>query len=219
MALAKAREIPIVLDLGSGALVDTEAVSAIPHEFTIAEGLAAGVDLACISGDKLLGGPQAGIIAGRRDLVAALKKNPLFRALRCDKMVFAALEESVLAYLESSENPEVLLMRMVSEDVDTLRKRAEAIATKLGNSALQVGKGVSRCGGGTMPKAEIPSITLDIRPNGKSLAVAAKQLRMWRVPIVVYLSEDCLKIDLRTVFPEQDSILIQALNNLLETDR
>ncbi|MEM9159732.1 MAG: L-seryl-tRNA(Sec) selenium transferase, partial [Verrucomicrobiota bacterium] len=215
VSLGREHRIPVVLDLGSGALVSTEELAAIPHEEMITEALRAGVDLVCISGDKLLGGPQAGVIAGREDLIRRLKKNPLFRALRCDKMIFAALEESVMTYLEASEKPDLRLLKMLGESCDALKERAVAIVEQLATLKVECGEGVSRCGGGTMPKAEIPSITLDIRLKSIGLSVAAKQLRMRKTPVVAYVSDDCLKIDLRTVSPEQDGEVVEALKDLL----
>lgn len=215
VALGREREMPVVLDLGSGALVNTETVADIPHEMTIVEALKAGVDLVCISGDKLLGGPQAGIIAGKREYVNALKRNPLFRALRCDKMVFAALEESAVAYLETPENPSVVLLDLLRENLDTLRSRAEVIVSEFDESAVRIGEGKSRCGGGTMPKAEIPSIAIELKPKGLGPAEAARRLRTGAIAVVPYIAGDVLKIDLRTVLPTQDKDLGKALAELL----
>lgn len=207
--------IPVVEDLGSGAMIQTDALAPIPHEPTAAEVLKRGVDLVCVSGDKLFGGPQAGIIAGRADLVAGLKKEPFFRALRCDKLILTGLQEVVTEYLNQTGDsvPDLPLTRMLSIDAEKdLRPRAQQLLEKLASHLdIAIGQGTARCGGGTMPKAEIPSITLDIRPADGSLKKLARQLRDGNPAVIGYTSDDCFKIDLRTVFPEQDEILAEKL--------
>ena len=153
--LAREYGLPVVEDLGSGAMVATDGLAPIDHEPTTAEVIAEGVDLVCVSGDKLFGGPQAGIIAGKRELIAKLKKNPFFRALRCDKMVLTALQETALAYLHGSKDDvdsmaNLPLLRMLSTSVANLRQRAEGIIAQCGAVAqhLAVGEGTARCGGG-----------------------------------------------------------------------
>lgn len=209
--LGKAHDLPVVEDLGSGAMVTTDSLAPIPHEPTATEVLQRGVDLVCVSGDKLLGGPQAGIIAGRADLVAGIKKEPFFRALRCDKLILTAMQETIVEYLdtESGQKPELPLVRMLSASVEEdLRPRAEALIDSLGKvEELEVGivDTIARCGGGTMPKAEIPSLALDIHPKTMSLPKLAKKLREQELPLMGYVAEDRFRIDLRTVFPEQDA--------------
>ncbi len=210
--------IPVVEDLGSGAMVQTDALAPIPHEPTAAEVLAKGVDLVCVSGDKLFGGPQAGIIAGRADLVAGLKKEPFFRALRCDKLILTGLQSVVGEYLSQTGDsvPNLPLTRMLAETVDDLRPRAEKLLKPLAKlGVVSIGQGIARCGGGTMPKAEIPSLTLDIRPKKSSLAQLAERLRKGDPPVMGYTAEDCFKIDLRTVFPDQDEALAATLKAVL----
>jgi L-seryl-tRNA(Ser) seleniumtransferase len=216
--LGKKHGLAVVEDLGSGAMVRTEDLAPIPHEPSATEVLRRGVDLVCVSGDKLFGGPQAGIIAGRADLVAGIKKEPFFRALRCDKMILTGLQETVSAYLSAgSEDPDLPLISMLSASVENdLRPRAEAIHGKLNELEsldVRIVETIARCGGGTMPKAEIPSLALDLRPNNISVTHLAAGLRKTAVPIMGYTAEDGYRLDLRTVFPEQDSILV---NNLLD---
>ncbi|MEM9017920.1 MAG: L-seryl-tRNA(Sec) selenium transferase [Verrucomicrobiota bacterium] len=214
--LGHAHGLPIVEDLGSGAMVATEGLAPIPHEPTSTEVLKRGVDLVCVSGDKLFGGPQAGIIAGRAELVAGIKKEPFFRALRCDKLILTALQETVLEYLGAGgDAPELPLMRMLSASVEKeLTPRANAILRDLkpieGLEAATV-ETIARCGGGTMPKAEIPSFALDLKPKAMSLPKFAKRLREAEMPVMGYVAEDRYRIDLRTVFPEQDKILVENL--------
>ncbi|MCH1407941.1 MAG: L-seryl-tRNA(Sec) selenium transferase [Verrucomicrobiales bacterium] len=216
--LGKKHDLAVVEDLGSGAMVRTEHLAPIPHEPSATEVLRRGVDLVCVSGDKLFGGPQAGIIAGRADLVAGIKKEPFFRALRCDKMILTGLQETVSAYLSAgNEDPDLPLIGMLSASVENdLRPRAEAIhgkLTELESLDVRIVETIARCGGGTMPKAEIPSLALDLRPKNFSVTHLAAGLRKTVVPIMGYTAEDGYRLDLRTVFPEQDSILV---NNLLD---
>ena len=210
--LGKKHGIPVVEDLGSGAMIQTDSLAPIPHEPTAAEVLKRGVDLVCVSGDKLFGGAQAGIIAGRADLVAGLKKEPFFRALRCDKMILTAMQTVVSEYLAATDKPNLPLPTMLSLKPEDLQPRAEKIIAELGSDIpVWIGEGIARCGGGTMPKAEIPSLTLDFRPENMSLDKLAKRLREGNTPVMGYKSDDAYRIDLRTIFPEQDADLIENL--------
>jgi len=217
VALGHRHGLPVVEDLGSGAMIQTESLAPIPHEPTATEVLKRGVDLVCVSGDKLCGGPQAGIIAGRADLVAGIKKEPFFRALRCDKLILTAMQETVLEYLRSgvATRPDLPLLAMLSLSVEAdLYPRAEAILKRLeGAVNLQACAvtSIARCGGGTMPKAEIPSLALDVKPRHLSVTKLAALLRERPLPVMGYITEDSYRIDLRTVFPEQDDALVENL--------
>lgn len=216
VALGEEHGLPVVEDLGSGAMVRTEELAPIPHEPSATEVLGRGVDLVCVSGDKLFGGPQAGIIAGRADLVAGIKKEPFFRALRCDKMILTGLQETVDTYLSAgTDRPDLPLIKMLAASVEEdLRPRAEAIRDKLTEIealGVTIVETIARCGGGTMPKAEIPSLALDLRPKKVSVAALSAGLREANVPVMGYTAEDGYRLDLRTVFPEQDSILSDNL--------
>lgn len=210
--------IPVVEDLGSGAMVQTDALAPIPHEPTAAEVLGRGVDLVCVSGDKLFGGPQAGIIAGRADIVAGLKQEPFFRALRCDKLILTGLQAVVTEYLNQSGDsiPDLPLTRMLSiRSAEDLKPRAQKLLRKLKGLNVAIGEGIARCGGGTMPKAQIPSLTLDLRPENMSMNKLAERLRKGTPPVMGYTSEDCYKIDLRTVHPDLDASLVEAISAAL----
>ena len=217
VALGHAHGLPVVEDLGSGAMVLTEAFAPIPHEPTASEVLKRGVDLVCVSGDKLCGGPQAGIIAGRADLVAGIKKEPFFRALRCDKLILTAMQETVIEYLRggAGSRPDLPLLVMLSLSVEEdLRPRAEAILKRIENAVnlqASVVATIARCGGGTMPKAEIPSLALNLKPRHLSVVKLASVLRERPLPVIGYITDDAYRIDLRTVFPEQDEALIENL--------
>lgn len=212
--------LPVVEDLGSGAMIQTDALAPIPHEPTAAEVLKRGVDLVCVSGDKLFGGPQAGIIAGRADLVAGLKKEPFFRALRCDKLILTGLQEVASEYLRQSGDsvPDLPLARMLALDPEAdLRPRAEAIVSALeGRGNASIGEGIARCGGGTMPKAEIPSVTVDFRPETIGLEKLARLLRRNAPSIIGYKADDCFRLDLRTIFPHQDETVTKILLDIFE---
>ena len=209
--LAKNKGVPFCEDLGSGAAVNTEEFGPVDHEPTPSEILAKGVDLICYSGDKLLGGPQAGIIAGNSELVRGIKKEPFFRALRCDKLILSMLEEVTELYLK--ENTSVPILDMLSMTNKQLNSRAELIIKKLEGLPLNAyaGKGESRIGGGTMPKSSIPSVTIDLKPENISISKLAEKLRCNTNPVMGYTADGAYKIDLRTVFPRQDEDLAEAI--------
>jgi L-seryl-tRNA(Ser) seleniumtransferase len=221
--LARNKRVPFIEDLGSGAMIQTETVPGLEHEPTPAEVLRNGVDLVCFSGDKLFGGPQAGIIAGKAKLVAALKREPLFRALRCDKLILAALEGTVDIYLRHStghlnandamSHRGIPLLAMLHLSNDELQTRAEKIIAALDGSPLkaEIGQGRAQIGGGALPRSFVRSTTLDIRHNRLKPQELAARLRSHTPPIVGYIERGQLKLDLRTVFPEQDTEIVAAL--------
>ncbi len=210
-ALAKKKRIPFVEDLGSGAMISTERFGGIEHEPTPAEVVARGVDLVCFSGDKLLGGPQAGIIAGKARLVSALKKDAFFRALRCDKLILGALQTTAELYLSGAEG--VPVIEMLQFKTEELASRAESIIKQISGVPVKasVGKGRAQMGGGTLPRAVVPSVTVDLEPPGLTLAQLAEHLRKGKPPVVGYAGGQRFKIDLRTVFPRQDLELAEAI--------
>jgi seryl-tRNA(sec) selenium transferase len=212
--LARKKSIPFVEDLGSGAIVATEQFGIAEHEPTPAEALKDGAALVCFSGDKLFGGPQAGIIAGKKRFVSALKREPLFRALRCDKLTFAALQATLNLHLHesTSEIPALALLRISN---DELRIRAEAIVARLQRLPIQIaiGLGTVKTGGGTLPKSGMPSVTMDILPSNCSVAEFAATLRASNPSVVGYIANERFKLDLRTIFPQQDDATVDAIRN------
>ncbi|HJW38002.1 MAG TPA: L-seryl-tRNA(Sec) selenium transferase [Candidatus Udaeobacter sp.] len=216
-ALARRKRVPFVEDLGSGAVVATEELGIAGHEPTPAEVLKSGVDLVCFSGDKLFGGPQAGIIAGKKRLIVALKREPLFRALRCDKLSLAALQATVDLYLDQ-ETAEIPTLGLLQISEDELRARAAAICDQLSRrcSGLQIasGRSTAKTGGGTLPKSNLPSVTIDIVPKNSSLADFAATLRAWNPPVIGYIAGDRFKLDLRTILPHQDVIVVEAIRTV-----
>ena len=222
--LAQSAGVPLVEDLGSGAVFGTEEVDGVDHEPTPAEVLGRGVDLVCFSGDKLFGGPQAGIIAGRGAQVAAIKREPFFRALRCDKLILAALQTTVDLHLAVAEGDadaqqDIPIRAMLQESTDSLRERAEKLALGLADLPVNVelGQGESKIGGGTLPKSSVASITLDLLPRNISLDAFAARLRAGTPPVIGVISNGRFKLDLRTVFPRQDETLKTALRALFST--
>jgi len=212
-ALARKKRVPFVEDLGSGAMVATESLAAIEHEPTPAEVLKRGVDLVCCSGDKLLGGPQAGIIAGRSKWVSSLKRDPFFRALRCDKLILGALQTTVDLYLEGGASDAIPVLSMLRASNEDLRIRGQALLDALASAPLtaRLGEGKAQIGGGTLPRSTVPSLTLDVRPHGLALAEFAARLRAGTPPVIGYISAGAFKVDLRTIFPRQDEELARAL--------
>ena len=205
--------IPFVEDLGSGAVVGTEKLARIEHEPTAAEVLKRGVDLVCFSGDKLLGGPQAGIIAGKSDYVAALKKEPFFRALRCDKLILSALQTTVDLYLSGRATEEVPALKMLGTSLDSLEKRGEQLVKALVGLPIKasVKTGTAQVGGGTLPQSTIESIVVALQPKDVRLEQFAERLRLGSPPVVGYIADNQFRLDLRTIFPRQDQELISAI--------
>ncbi|HWY51850.1 MAG TPA: L-seryl-tRNA(Sec) selenium transferase [Chthoniobacterales bacterium] len=217
-ALAGKKRIPFVEDLGSGAMSATEQIGLHYHEPTPAEALKDGADLVCFSGDKLFSGPQAGIIVGKKRLIAALKSEPFFRALRCDKLVFAALQTTVDLHLNqvTSEIPALALLQIPK---DELRARAAAIVTRLQGLPVKItiGSGTSKIGGGALPRSILPSITLEFLPANGSVQNFARALRHSVPPVIGYISDRRFKLDLRTIFSHQDDLVIDAIRSASTT--
>jgi L-seryl-tRNA(Ser) seleniumtransferase len=184
-AVARRHELPLVDDLGSGVLVRLE------DEPSAKESLAAGTDLVCFSGDKLLGGPQAGVVVGRADLVERLRRHPLQRALRADKLTIAALEGTLGLYLDPERAArEVPVLRMLHEPAETVRKRAERLATAVGGGVEET---VARVGGGALPLAELPSFACAVEEE------LAAPLRAGEPPVVGVIRDGRLLLDCRTL--------------------
>ena len=211
-ALANKKRVPFVEDLGSGATVATEQIGLHHHEPTASESLKAGADLVCFSGDKLFGGPQAGIIAGKRRLIDALKRQPLFRALRCDKLTMAAMQTTVDLHLNQVTS-EIPALSLVQVPKDELRARAAAMVMRLQGlpAKITIGSGSAKVGGGTLPRSIIPSITIDILPEGRSLEDFARALRSSEPPVIGYISDSRFRLNLRTIFFHQDDLVVDAI--------
>jgi len=203
--------VPLIDDLGSGALIDT-APFGLAHEPTVPESLAAGATIVTFSGDKLLGGPQAGLIVGDKALIAALKRHPLTRALRLDKITLAALQATLLAYLRGTAAAELPVWQMIGADPASLEARARAWADALTRAGLaaELRPGQSAIGGGSLPGQTLPTTLLTLpvaQPD-----VLAEQLRRGNPPVVARIDDDALVFDPRTVLPGQEEALLAAIH-------
>jgi L-seryl-tRNA(Ser) seleniumtransferase len=216
VALSRGTGIPLIEDLGSGCLIDLSAHGV--SEPTVRESIDAGVDIVMFSGDKLLGGPQAGIIAGKKDLLARVRRHPLFRALRVDKLTIAALESTLSAYLRAAwdELPALRMMHMTSEE---LQRRSEAFLALLrpqlpgGEVESEIVDGESLAGGGSTPSQTLPTKLLRFASVRYSAAQLEQRLRRapTGVSVVARVEDERLIIDLRTVFTAQEPLLLKTL--------
>ena len=206
ITLGRERHLIVADDLGSGALLDT-SVYGLAHEPMVQESIAAGADLVCFSGDKLLGGPQAGLIVGKKALVERLKRHPLMRALRVDKTTLAGIQANLLHYLKGEALREIPIWRMIAQPLNEIEARAASLAARLGEAgiAAEIINGASTVGGGSLPGETLPTRLLALRADSPD-ALAAK-LRAGRPPVVARIQDDLLLFDLRTVLPEQDETL------------
>lgn len=212
--LAHRRNVPLIEDLGSGALVDLENFG-IRNETTVLDSLRAGVDVVTYSGDKLLGGPQAGLLSGRADLIQRMRSNSLFRALRVDKLVYAALEATLLAYVKRdyAEIPTLQMMRLSREEIG---QRAEVLAQKIASAKIQteVIDGESVIGGGAAPSSVLSTRLVALTCAEFSADELAARLRAATPPIIARVEEGRVLLDLRTVFPDQDPQITAAFQNI-----
>jgi len=199
----------VVDDLGSGVLLDTSRYG-LGHEPTVTESLASGADLICFSGDKLLGGPQAGIILGRAELVNKLKKHPLARAIRADKLCLAALSATLLHYLKDEAEREIPIWRMIAATPEALRQRAQTWVETLGRGEVIASQ--STIGGGSLPEETLPTFVIALA--GKSANRTLERLRQADPPVIARLENDRVILDPRTILPEQDTHLLKILASL-----
>ena len=215
--LAHSHDLPLIEDIGSGAMMNTDDLAPIDHEPRPQDALKNGIDLVCFSGDKLLGGPQSGIIAGKKELVEGIKKEPFFRAVRCDKLILTVLQECIDTYLHTRSKKGtrgVPALDFISESTEILHKRAESIMANLPKelrASFKLTSSIARTGGGTMPKSEIPSVAISITSESVSITKLARLLRTGAPAIVGTVIEGKLHLDLRTVFEYQDAQLTDAL--------
>jgi L-seryl-tRNA(Ser) seleniumtransferase len=214
VALASRRSIPLVEDLGSGALFDLRSVG-IAGEPGVLDSLRTGVDVVTYSGDKLLGGPQAGLISGRADLVARMRSNSLFRALRVDKLTYAALEATLLVYVKHDHDA-VPVLRMMRLPKDEIARRAAALVAKVKASKLKLElvDGESVIGGGAAPSAVLPTRLIALTHADRSADDLSDRLRSSDPAVIARVEEGRVMFDLRTVFPSQDATLAAALASL-----
>jgi L-seryl-tRNA(Ser) seleniumtransferase len=221
--LAHEHNLPVLEDLGSGLLLDLTPFG-LPREPTVRETLAHGIDLVTFSGDKLLGGPQAGIIVGRREIVERLRKHPMARALRIDKMTLAALEATLQLYLDTDQAfRELPTLRMLSMPAAALHERCRRMLPRfqqeLGQLArLTVITSTAPVGGGALPLAEMPGWVIACQPLGLSLNRLMQRLRRADVPVIGRVQDDQLLIDPRTLAEHEEDLLLQTLKDALTHD-
>lgn len=217
--LTRRAGVPLVVDWGSGDLVDLGPVG-IDDELPVGQVLEAGADLVTFSGDKLLGGPQAGFIVGRPDLIARLRRDPMARICRLDRLLIAALRETLAAYVTGRQFEEIPTLRMLAAKTSSIGRRAEALRRRLVRSAadcfeVTVIDGTSRSGGGSSPAGERSTKLLGIGIRDGDAAILEKRLRECDPPIIGRMQDGRVLLDLRTVLPEQDPLLLDRLTTVL----
>ncbi|HVN07096.1 MAG TPA: L-seryl-tRNA(Sec) selenium transferase, partial [Bryobacteraceae bacterium] len=208
-ALGRERGIPVYEDLGSGCIADLRPFGI--DEPLVADSLRAGAGLVSFSGDKLLGGPQAGILAGKPEIVARLRRNPMFRALRLDKMIYQALE-ATLCHLLLEEWDRVPALRMIRQSASQIRERAEGLLRPLADLKAELVEGASVIGGGSTPAQSLPTWLIAIECADENIAL--RRLRANDPPVIARVAGQRLLLDLRTVLPEEEAELAAALQAL-----
>jgi L-seryl-tRNA(Ser) seleniumtransferase len=213
--LGRERGLPVMEDLGSGSLLDLSS-HGFGDEPTVPQVVAAGVDLLCFSGDKLLGGPQAGIVVGRQELIQRLQKNPLNRALRIDKLTLAALEATLGAYEAGDALQTVPTLRLLTEPMGTIRSRARRLLAALGPEvrsrlAATLLESTSQVGGGALPTVELPTLAVAVGADATHTRALDEALRRGTPPIIGRIAADRLLLDCRTILPDQVRSLAAAL--------
>lgn len=219
--LAHSRGVPLIEDIGSGVLVDLSKYG-LTYEPTVQASIRAGADIVCFSGDKLLGGPQAGIIVGKKSIIDKMKKHPLTRALRIDKFTAVALEYVFHQYInEGKAVKNIPVLRLITEDLDNIKKRAEVLKGRLSKEIekcceIKIEKCQSQIGGGSLPLERINSYALSLKPLNITTASLEMKLRHMDTPIVGRVANDNLIMDLRTVLKGEEEIIFNALNKILK---
>jgi L-seryl-tRNA(Ser) seleniumtransferase len=220
IALGRQRGLPVIDDIGSGALLDF-ARFGFQGEPVARQSIAAGADLVLFSGDKLLGGPQAGIIAGKKELIQKIEKDPLMRAFRLDKMTLAALETTLRIYLnEAKALREVPVLRMLGTPLAELRQRAESLAVRLrplaGIASVGVSEDVAFVGGGSLPDQTMKTVVVEVTPAQLSDADLSHRLRLGSPAVLCRVRDGKLVLDVRTIFSEQEASLLAAFQQALD---
>ena len=219
VTLGRQHDLPVFDDLGSGCLLDTTKFG-LDLEPMVQQSVAAGAGLVCFSGDKLMGGPQAGIIVGKKQLIDRLKKHPLVRAVRIDKMKLAGLIATLIHYLKGEAVDKIPVWRMISAPMNEVERRARTWAQVLGESAKII-DGQTMVGGGSLPGSTLPTRLVAIRGEGKKKGRTiaqrlARRLRSEEVPIIGRINDNVLLLDPRSVLPEEDPVILHELQNLAD---
>lgn len=223
VAIGRDFNIPVVDDLGSGCLISLEKFG-IYGEPTVQEVIRQGADLVTFSGDKLLGGPQAGIIVGREKLIKKIQNNPMLRALRIDKMTFAALEATFMQYLDEEKTlQDIPTVRMLTQPVELIRKRAGKIMASLkkvisARADLKIVPDQSRAGGGSLPETDFPTYAVSVKPSGMSINALEERLRLGAPPVIARIQGDALLIDARTIQDREIHLLVHCVTAALKNN-
>ena len=223
MPIAKEHGIPVIEDLGSGVLIDLSKYG-LTYEPTVQESVAKGADVVCFSGDKLFGGPQAGIIVGKKKYIDMMKKNQLTRALRIDKFTAAALELVLQEYLSEEQAVQhIPVLRMITEPLDEVARRARSLARTIRSTDVPAKVDVVSCesqiGGGSLPMERIPSMAVAIRPKYESVAALEDQMRHLTVPMIPRTVNDTIMLDVRTIETEDFKLIAAELQELLGQEK
>ena len=223
MPIAKEHGIPVIEDLGSGVLIDLSKYG-LTYEPTVQESVAKGADVVCFSGDKLFGGPQAGIIVGKKKYIDMMKKNQLTRALRIDKFTAAALELVLQEYLSEEQAVQhIPVLRMITEPLDEVARRARSLARTIRSTDLPAKVDVVSCesqiGGGSLPMERIPSMAVAIHPKHESVAALEDQMRHLTVPMIPRPVNDTIMLDVRTVETEDFKLIAAELQEVLGQEK
>ena len=223
MPIAKEHGIPVIEDLGSGVLIDLSKYG-LTYEPTVQESVAKGADVVCFSSDKLFGGPQAGIIVGKKKYIDMMKKNQLTRALRIDKFTAAALELVLQEYLSEEQAVQhIPVLRMITEPLDEVARRARSLARTIRSTDIPAKVDVVSCesqiGGGSLPMERIPSMAVAIHPKHESVAALEDQMRHLTVPMIPRTVNDTIMLDVRTVETEDFKLIAAELQELLGQEK
>lgn len=214
VSIGKKHDIPVIYDMGNGLMMDMSEYGI--REPNVPASLAAGVDVMLFSGDKLLGGPQAGIIVGKKEYIKAMKQHPLARAMRVDKMTFAALEATLKKYKDPSlALRDISILRMISESKDVMRARAEklsdAIRTANADMVCEIVEVEDQIGGGAAPMVRLPGVAVSVQDGGKSADTTERKLRKAEIPVIARINEDRLLLCVRTVNDDEIEMICEAL--------
>lgn len=216
--IGKRHKIPVAYDLGGGALVDLEKFG-LPHEPVVGESIDAGADVVTFSGDKILGGCQAGIIAGKKKYIDAMKKNPLIRALRCDKMTYAVLESTLRQYLKPDQlsltSP---VLKMLTENIEQVSARANRIQIAFQHESqirISVHPSYAQAGSGTLPLEKIQSVRVTVTSIRLSAKRIAEALRSRPTPVIGFVKDNAFHLDMRTVHPDEVNMIIEQLKKIM----
>ena len=217
--LGEKYNLPVIMDVGSGVLVDLEKYG-LAHEPTVQEQVKKGADLVCFSGDKLLGGPQAGIIVGKKEAVQKLEHYPLMRAIRLDKCAIAALAATFKEYLDETRAVKnIPVLHMIARPLEELKEQAEELSAGLTECAaaeIQVEESESMVGGGSLPGEILASYAVTIQTDKMSCETLMEKMRAYEIPVIGHIKEDKVWLDMRTVMPEDVEILKKCLHEILK---